>query len=64
MGLMLDVFEEEVPHQIGDLVAVLLKCEVSGVEQVNLQILQISLVSLAASLTAQEMIIPTNTAQK
>ncbi len=38
-GLPLDVLTEEVPHQVGNLVAVLLQREVSGVEQVKLQVL-------------------------
>jgi hypothetical protein len=37
---MLDVPAEEIPHQVGYLVAILLKREVSSVEQVKLQILQ------------------------
>ena len=32
MGLPLDVLAEEAPHQVGDLVAVLLEREVGGVE--------------------------------
>jgi hypothetical protein len=36
-GLPLDVLAEEGPHQVGERVAVLLECEVAGVEQVKLQ---------------------------
>jgi hypothetical protein len=36
MGLPLDVLAEEVPHRVGDFVAVLLEREVAGVEQVKL----------------------------
>jgi hypothetical protein len=48
MGLALDVLAEEVPHQVRYRVAVLLKREVSGVEQVKLQIRQVFLVGLSA----------------
>ena len=48
MTLPLDVLAEEVPHQLGDLVAVLLEGEVPGVEQVKLQVLQVALVGLGA----------------
>jgi hypothetical protein len=49
MGLPLDVLAEEVPHQVGDLVAVLLERDVAGVEQVKLQIRQVFLICLSAS---------------
>ena len=39
---------EKVPHQAGNLVAVLLEREVPCVEQVKLQVLQVSLVRLGA----------------
>ncbi len=39
---------EEVPHQVRDLVAVLFKREVSCVEKVKLQVLQVSLVGFSA----------------
>ena len=45
-GLPLDILAEEVPHQVSYEVTVLLKCEVSGVEQVKLQILQVPLIRL------------------
>lgn len=47
-SLLLDILVEEVTHQIGNLVAVLLKREVSGVEKVKLQVLQVSLVRFGA----------------
>ena len=39
---------EKVPHQVGNLVAVLLEREVPCVEQVKLQVFQVSLVRLSA----------------
>jgi hypothetical protein len=45
MGLPLDILAEEFPNEVGYLVAVLLEREVSGVEQVKLQILQVFLMS-------------------
>jgi hypothetical protein len=38
MSLSFDVLAEEVPHQAGDGVAVLLKRKMSSIEQVKLQI--------------------------
>lgn len=38
-GLTFDVPAQEVPHQVGYFVGILLKCEVSSVEQVKLQII-------------------------
>src|SRR5262245_6031763 len=48
MDLALGALTEEVPHQVGYLIALLLEREVSGVEQVKLQIRQIVLICLSA----------------
>ena len=47
MDLALGALTEEVPHQVGYLIALLLEREVSGVEQVKLQIRQIVLYASA-----------------
>ena len=57
-GLPPDVLAEEVPHQVGYLVAVLLQRKVSGVEQVKIQILQISLIGLSAGRGEDLIVLP------
>jgi hypothetical protein len=60
MGLPLDVLAEEVPHQVGDRVAIFLKREVSGVEQVKLQSLQVFLVWLSAGSGEDRIVLAPN----
>ena len=45
-GLLLHVLSEEVPHQLRDLVAIRFKGKVPGVEEVEFQRLQVTLVRL------------------
>jgi hypothetical protein len=55
--LPLDVLAEEVPYQVGDLVAVLIEREMARVEQVESQIRRVFLVRLSAG-GGEDLIVP------